>query len=361
MARRILLTVVTVVAFLGFAAPAAGAHGIQGVESTNYRTRITGMTPRRDGLIIRVVEAGSRLELINRTDEDVVIFGYQDEPYLRIDAAGGVFANVRSPATYINADRSGSRQPPPDADPSAPPEWERIDDGLTARWHDHRAHWMGTKDAPPVRRSPGERHVVIPRWEVPIEVRGERVLVTGDLTWIPGTSSVPWLALSIAIALGIAGTAFTRRGVRALTLIVVLVVLVDMVHVAGKASAAAGGLAAGAGGVLSGSFFSLAGWAAGGLAVVLLLRRSDDGPFAAAFAGAVVALFGGLADIADLSRSQIPFAFGELVARMIVSWSLGAGAGLVLAAILRFRRNPAPKPAQGAFGDGGEGGEPVVP
>ena len=361
-ARRILITVVMALAcvVVGPAAPAA-AHGIEGVESTNYRTRITRMTPERGGLVVRVVEAGSRLELVNNTDEDVIVIGYQDEPYLRVDADGGVFVNVRSPATFINADREGTLQPPPDADPSAEPQWERIDDGVVARWHDHRAHWMGTRDAPAVRRNPGQRHVVIPEWEVPIDVRGERVRVIGDLSWIPGPPGWPWLVLAAVLGVLTAVAAVARRGLRVLAVVVALLVVADMVHVAGEAASGAGGFGAGLGAVFSGSFFSLAGWAAGGLAVVLLSRGSSDGPFAAAFTGAVVALFGGVADLADLTRSQVPFGFGDTAARALVSLSLGAGAGLVAAAVLRLRLHPPAQPAQGALGDGGEGGEPVLP
>lgn len=359
--RRIVVTVATALAWVVLTATPAAAHGIEGVEATNYRTRITGIQPARGGLTVRVVEAGSRLELVNRTDEEVIVFGYQDEPYLRVDAKGGVFTNMRSPSTYINADREGSLQPPADTDPSAEPEWERVNDGLVARWHDHRAHWMGARDAPAVRRAPDERHVVIPRWEVPIEVRGERVLVAGDLTWVPGPSGAPWFALAALLALVTAALAIPRRAAASLAALVGVLVVADMVHIAGKAAASAGGLGAGLGAVLSGSFFSVAAWAAGGLAVVLLARRSADGPFAAAFAGAVIALFGGLADISDLTRSQVPFAFGELPARLLVSASLGIGGGLVVAAILRLRLHPATQPAKRALGDRSEGGEPVVP
>ena len=360
-ARRLLVTVATALLWVLLAPTAAGAHGIDGVEATNYRTRITGMKPERGGLVVRVVEAGSRLELVNRTDEEVIVFGYQDEPYLRIDAKGGVFTNVRSPSTYISSDREGSLQPPPDADPSAEPEWERVADGLVARWHDHRAHWMSAKDPKMVSRAPDQQHVVYPDWKVPIEVRGEKVTVVGDLTWVPGPSGAPWLGLAALLALATAVLAIPRRASVSLALVVAALVAADMVHIAGKAAASAGGIGAGLGAVLSGSFFSVAAWLAGGLAVVRLARRSADGPFAAALAGAVIALFGGLADISDLTRSQVPFAFGELLARLLVSVSLGVGGGLVLAAVLRLRVHPAPQPLKRALGDRGESGEPVVP
>jgi hypothetical protein len=336
--RRVLLTVGTAVIVVGATASAAGAHAIEGVDSTNYLTRIDGIVPPHGDLRVKVVEAGSRLELENRTDEDVIVFGYQAEPYLRIDAKGGVFQNRLSPATYINADRQGSRQPPPDADPSANPEWVRIADGFVVRWHDHRAHWMGAQDAPAVRRTPGARHVVIPEWEVPLEIAGEPLSVKGDLTWVPGPSPAPWYALASGLAALVVAASFGRRPSRRLAAIVALLVLVDLAHIAAKALSSAEGFGAGVGAILPGSFFSIAAWLVAGFAVRLLLRGSPDGPFAAAFAGAVIALFGGLADIADLSRSQLPVAVPDVVARLFVSSSLGIGLGLVLAAVLLLRR-----------------------
>ena len=359
--RRIFVTVVIGLTGVVLAPSPAGAHGIEGVEATNYRTRITSVEPEMETLTVRVVEVGSRLELINRTGERVIVRGYQEEPYLRIDPEGGVFINERSPATYLNADREGSLQPPPDADPSAEPEWERIDDGVVARWHDHRAHWMGTRDPPPVRDAPGETHVVIPEWEITVDVDGEEVIVTGDLTWIPGPSAAPWLALSAVLALAVAAAAFTQRARPLLATTVGVLVLVDMVHVGGEAASGAGGFAAGLGAVLSGSYFSLAAWAAGGLAIRMLLRGSADGTFAAGLAGAIIALFGGVADAADLTRSQVPFGLGDVAARLLVSLSLGLGLGLVIAAVIRLRRDPAPKSTQSTIGDGGEGREPTPP
>jgi len=344
LARRIALTVGTVIVLVGCTPTAAGAHAIEGVDSTNYRTRIDGIVPPHGGLEVEVVEAGSRLELENRTDEEVIVYGYQAEPYLRIDAKGGVFQNRLSPATYINADRQGSRQPPPDADPSANPEWVRIDDGFVVRWHDHRAHWMGARDAPAVRRAPSESHVVIPEWKVPLEIAGEESTVRGDLTWVPGPSPTPWYLLAVGLAALVVAAGLGRRSHLRLAGIVALLIGVDLAHIAAKAAAGAGGIGAGVGAILSGSFFSIAAWLVGGFAIRLLLRDSDDGPLAAAFTGAVIALLGGLADIADLSRSQLPVAVPDAIARLFVTLSMGVGVGLVLAALLVLRRRPHPRP-----------------
>ena len=78
------------------------------------------------------------------------------------------------------------------------------------------------------------------------------------------------------------------------------------------------------------------GWAGGGLAIAWLLRRRPDGLSAAALAGLVVALLGGVSDAGALSHSEVPFGFGAGLARLAVAASMGLGFGLALAAVLRL-------------------------
>src|SRR5215211_4262842 len=119
-ARRIAVALlVGGAAVLGAADPAA-AHGGQGAErspAANYRTSISAVTPDAEGLEVRVREAGSRIELTNRTGKDITVSGYEGEPYLRI-TPNGVFENTRSPATYLNRDRRGRAAVPATADAS---------------------------------------------------------------------------------------------------------------------------------------------------------------------------------------------------------------------------------------------------
>jgi len=78
------------------------------------------------------------------------------------------------------------------------------------------------------------------------------------------------------------------------------------------------------------------GWAAGVLAIVWLLRRRSDGLSVAALAGLLVALLGGVGDATAFSRSEVPFGFGAVLARLAVAASMGLGFGLALAAALRL-------------------------
>jgi hypothetical protein len=343
--RRILFTLPIALALLVSMAPPAAAHTVNGAGASNFETVLRTIEPATPGLGLRVIEGGSRLELTNDTQEEVVVSGYQDEPYLRI-GPDGVFENERSPATYLNKTRGGDEPIPPDADPEATPRWKKVSDGNRARWHDHRTHWMGASDPPGVQRNPGRQQAVIEGWKVAMQIGGRQVVASGDLLWVPGPSPVPWYAIAAVLAVFAALAGRTSRWRVLLTAAVAVLVVVDVVHGIGIAGAAAGGLGSKIGALFASTgVFSIVAWVAGIAAVVLLLRESADGLFLAIFAGLAVALFGGLADSAVLRRSQVPFAWDADIARFTVAVSLGLGAGVIAGAAMALRRLPAVAPA----------------
>ena len=77
------------VAALAFAAPAA-AHK----ADPNYLTRVDAITPPR-GVTVEVINRDDQLELHNTSGEDVVIEGYDDDPYARVAADGTVEVNTQ--------------------------------------------------------------------------------------------------------------------------------------------------------------------------------------------------------------------------------------------------------------------------
>src|SRR2546421_5218325 len=79
----------------------ASAHTITGVAPTDYRSEILGVNPRLPGVSVRLLDLGNRVELTNTGAVDVVVFGYQGEPYLRVGPSG-VFENRRSPSVALN-------------------------------------------------------------------------------------------------------------------------------------------------------------------------------------------------------------------------------------------------------------------
>ena len=96
------------------------------------------------------------MELVRTTAKEVQILGYEGEPYLRLDA-DGVFENSNSPAHYINLDRFARKPIPASASAKAAPNWVKLSDGNSIRWHDHRTHWMDTVASAGRARQPRRR------------------------------------------------------------------------------------------------------------------------------------------------------------------------------------------------------------
>src|SRR4051794_32439952 len=129
--RRAALTVLIALAGLLALAQPASAHTVSGVGATNWKTTLIGVSPATPGLSVKVVDTGSDLQVSN-TGPEIVVLGYQGEPYLRV-GPGGVFENRQSPSTYLNCSRQGCPTPP-GLDPTGPPEWRQISSGHTARF-----------------------------------------------------------------------------------------------------------------------------------------------------------------------------------------------------------------------------------
>ncbi len=313
----------------------ASAHGVGGIEPSNYRTRVESVQPAVAGVTVRAVDLGSRLELTNDGAVDVVVLGYDGEPYLRVGPRG-VFENVRSPATYLNRTlrRDEASEPVPDtADPDAPPEWRRVDSGRTVRWHDHRAHWMGRSDPPSVRRDPGRAHLV-QQFEVGLRRGDTTILARGDVRWVPGPSPWPWAVGAVVLAALVVVAGRSRRAAMLVSAVLGLVVASETLHVVGSW----GGSTVGVGERLGASVYAIGATvvAAGALAVVVRRGLERAAPLVLV-AGLVVAIAGGLADVTALGRSGIPTTLPADLARTTVMVALGAGLGLAAVGGLRLR------------------------
>ncbi|MFU8852594.1 hypothetical protein ACNAW0_16635 [Micromonospora sp. SL1-18] len=340
--RRAGLVVTAALAVLLALATPAAAHGADAPDGSDYRAEVTAIGPARAGLTARMIEAGARLELTNRTGRDVEVNGYSGEPYLRI-GPGGVYENTRSPATYLNRTIAGDTQLPPEADPAATPVWRRVDDGPSARWHDQRTLWL--ESTPPPQVSADQtRQQRIREWVVPLRAGDETIEVRGTLDWVPPPDAYPWwvAATLVFLLIGAAGLvpAGTATGVRALRAVGGLLALGGAATVAFTVGRMLDAGAEGVGGVLLGLvggqlwtlLTGLGAVAAGGYA----LARREAADFALALAGACLVLFAGVANLAVLSRSVAPVAGPAALARVLVALILATGAGAVAAGVLRL-------------------------
>src|SRR5690606_8421557 len=91
-----------------------------------------------------------RVELTRTNNADVVVLGVDNEPYILINEKG-VFENAKSATRLINQSTSKGYSKSSlkefyetSDDPEQPPSWKKVSSSQSYRWHDHRAHYMGT-------------------------------------------------------------------------------------------------------------------------------------------------------------------------------------------------------------------------
>ena len=200
-----LRTIVLLAAVTAIAAVPAEAHK----GSPNYRSTVRSVVPPVAGLKVRVLNYDDRLELLDRTGQGVEIRGYAGEPYARLLSDGTVEVNKRSPSYYLNVDRFGDGQVPPDARNDAPPRWDVIDKTGRFEWHDNRIHYMSK--SLPNQVTDRKQRTKIFDWRIPIVVGGDPVRLRGDLYWVPSASGgVPRGALVALAAIVIAAICFVE-------------------------------------------------------------------------------------------------------------------------------------------------------
>nr|WP_296073327.1 hypothetical protein [uncultured Actinoplanes sp.] len=316
--RRVLLLIAGVAGALVPAAPAF-AHGGDAPSATAYRTTITGVT--LDGVSVRTVEAGARLELTNDTGRPVEILGYSGEPYLEV-RSDGTWQNVSSPAAYTNQTLLGDTPVPASADPTAPPSWRKISSSTTVRWHDQRTHWL-TPGLPAAAASDPSRTHRLRDWVVPLRIQASTFEIRGTLDWEPPPRTWLWWLLSgfIGITLALVG----HRWVRPVAL------LAGLSPLAYAVSRAMDGGSAPVVVLLAG--------------LVGLAAAYRHPPFFLALSGAVVALFGGFAEAGVLGAAVLPAAGPGWLARTLVVTAVGGGAAMALTGVLRLRAALSAAPA----------------
>jgi hypothetical protein len=329
--------VLAFVSLVGLAQPAS-AHTVAGLRANDYRTTIVSVSPAVPGLQVKAIELGRRVQVRWSGPADLVIFGYDGEPYLRV-GPGGVFENLLSHTTYANLTPPFRRPPPRDASPTAPPRWQKIADGRTVRWHDHQAHWALSRPPDPVRLHPEQTQVVIPAWTIQMQTAGRPIVVTGQVWWVPAPNALPWMGIALVLLLMVVASAFSRAWAPTLAAAAAILVGVDVFHSIGTGTFAAVSPLVIVGRILILSWFSVLAWLAGLWAARRLLRGRVDGLYGAALCAVVIGAFGGVTDLAVLDRSQVPFRWPAGTERAAVAVSLGLSVGILVAAWIGFLRH----------------------
>ena len=191
-----LLTFVLALVLVGLT-PAPAAADPAG--PTDYRSEIIEVDPPAAGIELTMIGGDAFIELAAEPGTEVLVVGYEGEPYLRFEADGTVLQNERSPARWLNDDRYGDTELPPEASADAEPEWVEVATNGTFAWHDHRTHWMNPSRPP--GSEPGD---TVLEAVVPVVVDGASVDIHVRSELLAGPSPV---AAIIGVVAGLA-TAF---------------------------------------------------------------------------------------------------------------------------------------------------------
>lgn len=167
----------------------------------NTVSEVEAVQPLVAGLRVDIVGGDAFLRVRAAAGLEVLVPGYQGEPYLWIRPDGTVWRNVDSPAAVLNENRyvSGTSSEVTTR-PGAPlpePRWQAYGAGGEVLWHDHRVHWMGSGTPPTI-----DPDGLVQRWEVPLMVDGVEVVVSGSLRRLDAASPLWWLAAVVAAGLG---------------------------------------------------------------------------------------------------------------------------------------------------------------
>ncbi|MFM7067913.1 MAG: hypothetical protein ACKOYM_00485, partial [Actinomycetes bacterium] len=180
----------------------AGPAAADGAEPSRFVAETQRVRPETTGTRFAIVGNDTFVQITASAGVEVLVPGYDDEPYLRIRPDGRVEVNRRSPAYWLNQSSRGASTLPPTANSSAPPVWAPTGSLRTASWHDHRIHWMAPDDP---KVAPG---AIVGEWSIPFTVNGTLVTAEGRLRYLGPTVSVVQLIALLATTLTVGALAF---------------------------------------------------------------------------------------------------------------------------------------------------------
>ena len=178
---------------------------------------IESVTPALpDGVTVDIVGSDTFVR-VRSVGHDVMITGYQNEPYMHITTTGDVLVNDGSQTTLINGNRYGNVDTSKFVE-SPTPVWRKIGSNGTAMWHDHRVHWMSPK-----RPAPIDTLGTVVEWKVPFSVDGVATTMTGTLFLREKASVLWWLAGFAALLCAVMLSVRRRREFFAATFLMSIV------------------------------------------------------------------------------------------------------------------------------------------
>ena len=303
-------TAVAVACLLGgilallYVAP-ADAHGADAPVAVGYVVSVQSVSV--PGVVVRAVEGGARLELVNQSGREVVVLGLQGEEFLRVNKDGAE-ENRRAPTWFASRSISGNAT---GGDAAARPEWHRISGEPRVRWHDERARELPARD-----------------WSVPLLVDGrEPGIVRGTVAKAPVPDTGWWWAGGVLGAVAVGLLWRWRRVLGVVAVVAGGIVAVWVVQSADLAASPADGVGIQ---ILARLWALLTAVGVVGAGVLMVVRGVD---IVLGILGACLAVMVGVGDSAVFRYGTLA---GPEWGRWAVVVALGAGLGLTAAGGLRW-------------------------
>lgn len=295
---------------------------------TDYRSEVTSVDPAADGLEVTVVGGDGFLQVAVARGHTLAVPGYSGEPYIRVGDDGTVQENDRSAATYLNESRDRTEVARRyDADDE--PRWRTVaTDGRWA-WHDHRIHYMGRGEPPGARSAGGIG------WEVPMDLDGDEVVVTGRYRLLDGPSPALWLLAAVALVGVVVALSRFLAPVTAAGATLVLVGVASAVAGVAQRGVSPPGAPTSPLVVILPALALVAG-------ITVVVQRGRVLRAVAALAGAAAAAGWALVRLSGLWRRELPTSLPEDLDRLITTASLGGAVGVAAVVVASGALTPPP-------------------
>ena len=162
----------------------AAAHS----SDPSVRPVLDAVQPALPGVTVQIAASvTAQLVVANPTPTTLSVLDGDGQPFLRIGPEG-VLANRSSPWWYLTNSPNGDASIPADAQPGAPPRWERVSAEPAWGWFEHRLHPAPQGVPPDVSRT--HRLTTLARWSVPFDYGGQPVGVSGRIVYEPVRGAV---------------------------------------------------------------------------------------------------------------------------------------------------------------------------
>lgn len=296
------------------------------VQARNTESVVESVSPALpSGVKVSIVGFDTFVR-IESQGHDVLVEGYEEEPYLRISKDGTVDVNDSSMTTVLNSDRYANVDLSTFVK-SDIPKWRTVRTDGVAMWHDHRSHWMSPKP-PAVVDNKG----TVLTWTIPLTVDGNTVAVNGSL-YLRDEASKLWWLVAVGAVIASVLLAMSRR-----RLVLPVLMAVSLAGIAVGALAFTG---------LSGEaqitpvllLFSAGAFVLSVVnAVVRRLSANSDYEDALNAGAGAMMVIGMWLCIEQVSTAYVPGLASPWMARLVLTTMAGVGISAVVNGVLRIAK-----------------------